>query len=376
MILFLLLALAAPAAHPIAVSVGDGKQMLVDGAQVVPARPAPDMLSLIDLAGAPRIVAEIPVPASVIGPPSSVAVTPDGRFALVSSARRIDPADPTRIIPDDRLTMIDLESRPVSVVATLRAGAGASGIAIDPAGRHALVANRAEGSVSLFVIDGDRLRLTDTLAIGDSAASPAQPIFFAHGSRALVSRDGDHLLSTLRIIGDRLEIEPGGARSGLRPYGLSAAAGDPRFAIVANIGGGGHDVDTISLIDLAGPSPRVVDTVAVGLTPEGIAMAPDGRHVAVNVNAGSNGSPASPEYRNRGEVQVWRIDGIHLVRVTSAPVGRWGQGVGWTADSRTLLVQSNVERRIDLFRFDGRRLARRGALVTAAPPAALAVGGR
>ncbi|MDB5721164.1 MAG: hypothetical protein JWP15_1782, partial [Alphaproteobacteria bacterium] len=108
MILFLLLALAAPAAHPIAVSVGDGKQMLVDGAQVVPARPAPDMLSLIDLAGAPRIVAEIPVPASVIGPPSSVAVTPDGKFALVSSARRIDPADPTRIIPDDRLTMIDL----------------------------------------------------------------------------------------------------------------------------------------------------------------------------------------------------------------------------------------------------------------------------
>jgi DNA-binding beta-propeller fold protein YncE len=135
-------------------------------------------------------------------------------------------------------------------------------------------------------------------------------------------------------------------------------------------------VDTISLIDLGGASPRVVDTVAVGLTPEGIAVSPDGLHVAVNLHAGSASPAASPEYRPNGEVQIWRISHGRLVMVARAPVGRWGQGIAWTADSRTLLVQSNVERRIDIFRFDGRRLVRARPLTTAAPPAALAVGGR
>ncbi|WP_116091778.1 YncE family protein [Sphingomonas crusticola] len=371
----LILALITPIASEVAVSVGDGKQVLVDGIQRVPPRPKPDMLSLIALAGVPRIVSEIPLPASVIGPPSSVAITPDGSLALVTSSRRIDPSDPASLVPDDRLTVVDLRARPARVLATVRAGAGASGIAIDPSGTHALVANRSEGSISLFTIAGTIVSLRQTLTIGDVHSAPAQPIFYDQGTRALISRDGDHLLSTLHIEGNRMRLDAGGIRAGLRPYGLSHAAGT-RFAVVANIGGGGHDIDTISLIDLAGPTPRVVDTAGVGLTPEGIAMAPDGRHIAVNVNAGSNGSPASADYRAYGEVQVWRINGSHLMRVAKATVGRWGQGIAWTANSRTLLVQSNVERRIDLFRFDGSHLRRSASLRTAAPPAALAVGGR
>jgi DNA-binding beta-propeller fold protein YncE len=225
--------------------------------------------------------------------------------------------------------------------------------------------------VSLFTIDGDSVKLASTLQIGDAHSAPAQPIFFARGTRALVSRDGDHLLSTIEIDGTAMRLSPAVTRGGLRPYGLSSA-GPRRFAVAANIGGGGHDVDTVSLIDLTGPVPRVIDTVAVGLTPEGIAMAPDGRHIAVNVNAGSNNPPGGPDYRAQGEVQIWRIDGRRLVKVTQALVGHWGQGVAWSADSRTLLVQSNVERRIDLFRFDGKRLLASGALHPASPPAAIA----
>src|SRR4051812_43846966 len=191
MIIALLLALAGP----VAVSVGDGKQVLDDGVQRVPARPAPDMLSLIDLSGPPRIVSEVAIPASVIGPPGSVAVTPDGRLALVPPARRIDPADASKVVPDDILSVVDLSSRPVRLLATLHSGAGASGVAIDPSGTHALVANRAEGSVSLFTIEPGGVRLAHKLAIGDASSSPAQPIFFANGRRALVSRDGDHQLS-------------------------------------------------------------------------------------------------------------------------------------------------------------------------------------
>ena len=43
-----------------------------------------------------KVVAEIPVPTSVVGPPFSVAITPDESLALVTSAMQIDPADSTR----------------------------------------------------------------------------------------------------------------------------------------------------------------------------------------------------------------------------------------------------------------------------------------
>ena len=42
------------------------------------------------------------VPGSVVGPPLSVAITPDESLALVASSSKIDPADPTKLVPDDR----------------------------------------------------------------------------------------------------------------------------------------------------------------------------------------------------------------------------------------------------------------------------------
>jgi DNA-binding beta-propeller fold protein YncE len=141
--------------------------------------------------------------------------------------------------------------------------------------------------------------------------------------------------------------------------------------VSGNIGGGGRDIDTVSLIDLAPPVPRVIDTVAVGLTPEGLKMSPDGRYVAVNVNNGSNLAHAAPGYHPRGLVQIWRIDGERLTKVTEAGVGAWGQGVAWSRDSRRLLVQCVVGQTIEAFTFDGRRLRHTATLPMPAGPAAI-----
>ena len=69
--------------------------------------------------------------------------------------------------------------------------------------------------------------------------------------------------------------------AGLRPYPLDISSrGD--VAVIANIGIGAGDADTASLIDLRAQPPRVVDTVTVGQTPEGLKMSPGrpprGRH--------------------------------------------------------------------------------------------------
>src|SRR4030088_2735570 len=151
----------------IAVSANDGKMVLEDGVATVRKEPLPDSVSIIDLSDAsPRIVAELPAPASVVGPPSSVAVAPDESFALVTGAMKLDPADPAKAIPDDKLTVIDLKSSPPKILATLQAGAGAAGVSINRAATPALVANRSEGVVPVFTISGNTLTPAGTNARG------------------------------------------------------------------------------------------------------------------------------------------------------------------------------------------------------------------
>jgi hypothetical protein len=370
------LALAAGTAKAqIAVVAFDGKQVLVDGVQTVPTSPKPDGVMILDLSAgipgtAPRVLGMVAAPTSVIGPPGSVAVAPDESFALVTASRRIDRAAPGGLAPDDLLTVIDLTGDAPRVSATLHAGAGASGVSISPAGDLALVANRSEGTVSVFRIHDRVLTDAGKVTIGPPTTSPAHVIFFDGGRRALVSRDGDHRISILTITAETVQVAPETLAPGLRPYQIDST-GPRDFAVSANIGGGGRDEDTLSLIDLRSPVPRVIDVVAAGLTPEGVKMSPDGRYVAATINDGSNAAPTSPRYHRDGVVQVWRIVDDRLVRVASAPGGAWGQGLAWSRDGKTLLAQSAADDRIDVYAFDGERLVRTGQIPTPAAPAGI-----
>jgi DNA-binding beta-propeller fold protein YncE len=369
--ILILLLFCTSATAEIAISANDGKQMLRDGVQVVPSDRQPDSITLIDLSSSPpKQLATIPVPTSVIGPPSSVAVAPGESFALVTASRKVSSRDPTQIEPDDLVSVVDLKASPPRVREMLHAGAGASGISINPAGTMALVANRSEGTVSVLSLIGGQVKVIGKVTLGEPASAPAHPMFFDDGKRALVTRDGDHKISMLLIDGDKVTVTPTVIAAGLRPYQIDTA-GPRRYAAVATIGGGGRDIDTISLLSLAEAMPATVDTVAVGLTPEGIKMSPDGRYVAVNVNNGSNNRPGSVHYHSQGLLQVWRIDDGRLSKIAQAEVGGWGQGIAWSKDSRSLLVQCMVGTSIDVFGFDGRTLRLAGKLGMPAGPAAI-----
>ena len=111
----------------IVVSANDGKMVLENGNATVRKQPLADTVTIIDFVGGkPKIIAELPAPASVVGPPASVAVAPDETFVLVTAATKLDPADATKTVPDDKLSVIDLKSSPPKVLATLQAGAGAA----------------------------------------------------------------------------------------------------------------------------------------------------------------------------------------------------------------------------------------------------------
>src|SRR6266536_3597003 len=88
----------------------------------------------------------------VVGPPQNVAIAPDESIGLVSANMKLDPADPKKLVPDNRLTVLDLKGNPPAVIATLETGLGPAGISINRAGTLALVANRNDGTVSIFTI--------------------------------------------------------------------------------------------------------------------------------------------------------------------------------------------------------------------------------
>jgi sugar lactone lactonase YvrE len=106
--------------------------------------------------------------------------------------------------------------------------------------------------------------------------------------------------------------------------------------------------------------PRVVDTVTVGPTPEGLILSPDGRTAAVVIHDGSAKAKASPFYRPNGKLILLRIDGNRLVKYAEAPIGTWAQGVAFSRDGRTILVQNMAEKEIQVLKLDGDRLSDTG----------------
>jgi len=159
-----------------AVSSNDNKVMLDNGVVKIVPNAAPDTVTIIDLGvSPPKVLAEIPVPGSVVGPPMSVAITPDQGLALVTSSAKKDPADATRTVPDNRLSVVDLRATPPAVIATLEAGKGAAGVSINRQGTLALVANRAEGTVSVFTIQGKTVAPSSVVRLGTTSRVRLSP---------------------------------------------------------------------------------------------------------------------------------------------------------------------------------------------------------
>ncbi|HVQ76647.1 MAG TPA: YncE family protein [Candidatus Binatia bacterium] len=363
---------AAPGADAqLAVSANDNKVVLVNGVATVVPAPAPDTLTVIDLKAAPpRVIAEVPVPGSVVGPPLSVAVTPDEGLALVTSAMKINPADPTKQIADNRMSVVDLKASPPAVIATLETGASPAGLSINRQGTLALVANRSEGTVSVYGIAGKAVTPLGKVVIADAKSGVSHVAIAPDGKMALVSRDGDDRISVLSIDGTKVEYTKRDMNAGLRPYGLDISS-TGAVAVIANIGRGGGDSDTISVIDLRARPPRVVDTLTVGQTPEGIKLSPDGTLCGVVVMNGSNKAKDSPFFNDAGKVVLFRVNGTQLTKVGEAPIGHWSQGVAFSPDNRTILVGNMVEKDVQVLSWDGSSLRETGRIKVGGGSAAL-----
>ena len=353
----------------IAVSSNDAHTVTVNGQQIAAEPAVPDTLSVIDLAKyPPQVTATIDVPGSVVGPPYAVAIAGDESFAIVSSATKLDAADPKKIVPDDRVSVIDLAGGP-KLVQQVTAGAGATSVGISPNGSLVLVANRTEGTISAFRLNNKKLEPLDKLDLGNPKAGPSG-LAFVSDRVALVSRDGDSMVSMLRIDGTKVSLDPRPLTTGVRPYTLGVASG-ATLAAVSNMGRGDGDIDTVSLIDLSAEPFRTVETISVGMGPEGLRFSPDGKFLAVGTQEGTTKKNGSPFQTANGRLAIYAVEGKSLRKVVEAPIGHWSQGIAFSKNGETILVQNMVERTLSVFRFDGQKLTAGTPIAIGAGPAAL-----
>ena len=363
--------LARPVAADLAVTANDSHSTNVDGV-VGPARnPPPDTVSIIDIAQyPPKVIATVAAPTSVVGAPTSIWISPDESFVIVTAATKIEPQNPDRIVPDDRVSVIDLKASPPKVIQQINSGEGANEVSVSPDGTLALIANRTEGTLSVFTVKDKRLELAGKLDLGNSKSLPSAVAFLPDGKTALLTRYGDNLVNVLHIDGTKVTFDERPLTTGVSPYTLDVNS-HGTLAVVSNMGRGNGDIDTVSLIDLTQTPFRTVETVSVGHSPEGLKFSPDGKFLAVANIEGSTKPSNSPFYQDSGTLVVFAVGPKSLRKMAEAPIGRWSQGVAFSKDGGTILVGSMIDRALDLFRWEDGKLIPGSKLDVGSGPAAI-----
>ena len=137
------------------------------------------------------------------------------------------------------------------VIATVNAGKQPSGMAIAPKGDIALVANRADGSLSVLSIKGKEVKMVDTVSVGTAADQVSAVAITPDGKRALAVKSAANKVALLAIDGNKVTYDKRDLPAGIFPYNVVIAP-DGKLALTADTGaGGGSDgsVDTVSVID-------------------------------------------------------------------------------------------------------------------------------
>ncbi|MGH8081549.1 MAG: hypothetical protein ACREP7_13325 [Lysobacter sp.] len=356
----LALAVCAFAAQAQVVGIAvDSKVILRDGEAAIPATPAGDSAVFFKLDGGQlRKLGEVKLAASYLGPPTSIAVSKRGDLALVLSSSKVDPADPKRYAPDELLTVVDLSAAAPRVTQTLALGVRPSSVKFLGDGRTALVTSNPNNAFVWLSIRDGKVAIADKQTLAPDRG-PLSSAFAPDGKTALVTQADAHRVSLYTVENDRLK-QPAvrDMVAGVIPFTVSYC-GDSGLAVVSNFGipdAGNGDSDTVSLIDLSGAKPRVIDTVAVGSAPEDVACSPDGVYAAAAVQNMSNRPKTHPWYSPNSLVVLLKIESRRLRRVAQAPIGAWAEGVAFGDDSRTLLAQSIDDRALHVLKIEGETL--------------------
>src|SRR5438045_1207006 len=323
----------------IIVSAQDGKFVRVEGRATFP-EPAPsDSLVIIDATQFPPLVKGTVegLEHSVQGPPQAVAVTPDGKLAVVAAPTRYDYAAKKELF-DNFLQVVEIEASPPKLVAKVDVGAHPNGLTINRDGTLLLAAAH-DGTVKVLAVESKNLRLLGDVKVGEKRLSG---ISFTHdGKAAIVAQRDENGAAVLSVDGTTVKLTNEKISTGVTPYAIDVSS-DGKWAVIGNTGVQGMagltgrtagDADVVTLVDVSQRPFRAVQQISVPNTPEGVAISPDGRYVVVSSMAGSNLTPDNPGRNKLGKVTLFEIRDGTATKVHDMQGGEPAQGVEVTTHS-------------------------------------------
>jgi DNA-binding beta-propeller fold protein YncE len=344
--------------------VGNDEKVGISDAGVFVFGPAgKDTVSIIDIGTdplSPRILVNLPLTNSLVGPPVNLAITPDESLALVANSLDAErDGAGWKMVPDNKLYVIDLTANPPALIDTVVVGKQPSGLSINRAGNLALVTNRADNSIGVLRIAGKKVTLIDTVAIGEQVT---HVVFTPDGKRAMAAKFPNHKLALLEVNGEKVSYAKQDIPVGLWPYMFDIAP-DGKLAISADNGNAGRSdghVDTVTVIDIEASPPRVIDKVVIGDSPEGFAISPTGKLAVALLLNGSDGPKNAWFYNRNGKVVALKIDGKKVTRGNEVEVRGVPEGLVFSNDGRYIYVGNYLDRDISILRVDGDQIVNTG----------------
>jgi DNA-binding beta-propeller fold protein YncE len=341
----------------------DEKQSWDQNGKAIIGAPGKDSVSIIDIGTdplAPQIIVNLPLANTIVGPPVNLAITPDESLALVAnSMNAVEEGGLWKLVPDNRLWVIDLTTSPPRLIDTVAVGKQPSGMSINRAGNLVLIANRADNSISVLRITGKKVELIDTVPMGEQVAHVR---FTPDGTRALAAKFPGHKIALLDVSGEKVTYNKYDMAVGLWPYNVDVTP-DGKLALSADNGNSGAadgNVDTVSVIDLEAKPPRVIDKVVVGDGPEGFAVSPTGKLAVAVLLRGTNAATNAFFYNRNALVVALKIDGKKVTRTNEVEVRGLPEGVVFSADGRYIYVGNFIDQDISILRVDGDQIVNTG----------------
>ena len=344
-----LAALAPAAAADLIVSAQDGKFVRVEGRATFPQPAAADSLVVLDASRFPPVVkatVEGGLEHTVQGPPQAVAITSDGKLAIVAAPTRYDYAAKKELY-DTFLQIVDLEASPPAMIGKVEVGAHPNGLSINRDGTLLLAAAH-DGTVKVLTIEGKTVKLAGQVKVGEKRLSG---ISFTHdGKAAIVALRDENGAAVLAVDGANVTLTSERIATGVNPYAIDVSS-DGKWAVIGNTGVARtvDDADVVTLVDVGKRPFRAAQQISVSATPEGVAISPDGRWIAVSSMAGSNLLATDPGRHKLGTVALFAIRDGSATKVNELSGGEAAQGVVFTQDSASVIVQFDVEKALAVY---------------------------
>jgi DNA-binding beta-propeller fold protein YncE len=354
------LGISAARAAPFMIVGDDEKVSFADGKTVV-SPGGNDAVLIVDVADPlnPKIVANLPLKNSVVGPPVNLDIDPTGSIAIVADSMNvIKDGDAYKQVPDNKIYVIDLKAQPAKLINTIEGDKQPSGLSINPAGNLALVANRAGKSISVLSIHGTDVKLIGKVDMGDEVTAV---VFTPDGRHALATKASANKVALLDVDGDTVTYTKHDLLTGLFPYNIVMSPSGS-IALTADNGNNGTsdgNVDTVSVIDLTAPV-HVIDHITVPDSPEGLAFSPRGNLAVVAEATGSNHPKSDWYYHPHGTVTVLRIDGKRVTRLNDIEVGGLPEAICFTPDGRYIYVGNYMDKDFSILRVEGTKVSDTG----------------